>query len=55
MMEELTKWVEGASKEQAARDRDHDRHEEEDGKVDMVVKMLPVWVCLHTASGFGDE
>ena len=54
-MEELTKWVEDASKEQAARDRDHDRHEEEDGKVDMVVKMLPVWVCLHIASGFGDD
>ena len=51
-MEELTKWVEDAIKEQAARDSDHDRYEEEGGKADMVVRMLPVWVCLHITSGF---
>jgi hypothetical protein len=54
-MEELTKWVEDAIKEQAARDHDHDRHEEEGGKADMVVRMLPVWVCIYITSGFGDD
>lgn len=50
---ELAKWVEEAINEQAMRDHDHDRYEEEGGKAAMVVKMLPVWVCLHTASGLG--
>lgn len=52
-IEELTKWVEDAIKEQAARNRDHDQYGEEGGKADMMVKMLPVWVCLHITSTFG--
>lgn len=44
-IEELAKWVEDAIKEQV-RDRDHDQYDEEGGKADMVVKMLPVWVSL---------
>ncbi|KAF8434511.1 hypothetical protein L210DRAFT_3763021 [Boletus edulis BED1] len=43
-IEELAKWVEDAIKEQAARDSGHDRYEEESGKTDMIVKMLPVWL-----------
>ncbi|KAI9568130.1 hypothetical protein HD554DRAFT_2219143 [Boletus coccyginus] len=43
-IEELTKWVEDAIKEQAARNRDHDQYGEEGGKADMMVKMLPVWL-----------
>ncbi|KAG6379677.1 hypothetical protein JVT61DRAFT_10198 [Boletus reticuloceps] len=43
-IEELGKWVEDAIKEQAARDSGHDRYEEESGKTDMIVKMLPVWL-----------
>lgn len=46
-IEELAKWVEDAIKEQATRDHDHDRYEEDlGGTVDVVVKMLPVWVRL---------
>jgi len=53
-IEELTKWVEDAIKEQATRNRDHDQYyEEEGGKADVMVKMLPVWVCLHITSTFG--
>ncbi|KAH0834818.1 hypothetical protein J3R83DRAFT_10427 [Lanmaoa asiatica] len=47
-IEELAKWVEDAITEQAARDRNRDRYEEDPGRtVDVVVKMLPVW--LHRA------
>lgn len=46
-MEELAKWVEDAIKEEAARDYDHDRYEQGSGKADMIVRMLPVWVCLR--------
>ena len=55
-IEELAKWVEDAIKEQVARDRDHDRCEEESGRtVDVIVKMLPVWVRFHITSSFGDN
>ncbi|KAF8551747.1 hypothetical protein OG21DRAFT_1605114 [Imleria badia] len=47
-IEELTKCVEDAVREQAARGHDHELYEAKDGgKAGMVVKMLPVW--LHRA------
>ena len=46
-IEEVTKLVEDAIREQAARDYHHDQYGDEGGKAGMVVKMLPVWVCLQ--------
>ena len=51
-VEELAKWVEDAIREQAVRDHDRDRYEQGGEKADPIVKMLPVWVCLHITSHF---